>query len=407
VADARTAALAAVLLLSGCPAPERKPGAVVSTAPVESSRLLKEPGWAPENRERMEAFIRAHGKDSPGYDPTKAPTVAFDWDMTSIFNDLGDATFYFQIKSLSLKLSPEGLARILPEKYVTTGASLAAERQETLDAYKVLVDAKLVGAGRDFGIPGSTNVHDTRIVHAFDVFRYRMIWFYERLEEVDGPPVAYPWIVKLFAGFTPAEVTRLVERVLSEQLRDPAKMESCAKLKVEHPHGAPPIDIAQGIVASPEMRELYRTLRENGFDVYVVTASFGSVVATLAAAQYGVPDDHVVGIRLATRPDGTFTDEVQLPITYRQGKADNIRKFLPREPILSAGDSDTDVEMLTMPSVQLRLILDRKKKPDSDIGKLYEKARVSDPEHWLIQGRNDYGPDGTALGTWNGTTRTP
>ncbi len=378
MADKTAAVLAAVLLTAGC----------------SDSRVLREPGWAPENRERVEAFIRAHGKDSPGYDPAKPPTVAFDWDMTSIFNDLGDATFFFQLKTLSLKLTPDELAKILPETFVTTGESLAAERAETLEAYNTLLYF--------------SHAHpDARTLPASELFRYRMIQFYERLEKVDGPPVAYPWIVKLFANMSHAEVTALVNTVLQRELRDPAKDERCTKLKITHPDGAsPPIEIAHGIVASPEMKELYSALRENGFDVYVVTASFQPVVATLAA-QYGVPADHVIGIRLATRPDGTFTDEVQLPITYRQGKADNIRKFLPREPIFSAGDSDTDVEMLTMPSVQLRLILDRKKKPESDIGRLYEKARVSDPEHWLIQGRNDYGPDGTALGTWNGTTRTP
>lgn len=403
------------VLGASCHAPsEAPPPRPASTAAAEDGHLLRGAGWAPENRDRIEAFLRENGIHGSHYDPRKPPCATFDGDMTSIFNDLGDATFYRQLDVLALKLSPEALAKMIPERCVTRPVDLSAERKETLDAFAALAAAGLTGE-KALAYPWEEKRRaleaDPELARAHAVFRYRMIWFYEQLETVDGPPVAYPWIVKLYQGLAPAEVVALVEGVLRAELRDPEKGELCTKEMVAHPGAASwkgkaePIEIARGIVASPEMKELYAALRQSGFDVYVVTASFRGTVAVLAA-RYGISSDHVVGIRLAVRPDGMLGDEVLLPITYRQGKPDNIRAFVPSEPLFAAGDSDTDVEMLTMPSVRLRLILDRKKSPTSDIGKLYERARSSDPEHYLIQGRDDYGADGTARGTWNGTTRT-
>ena len=193
-------------------------------------------------------------------------------------------------------------------------------------------------------------------------------------------------------------------RMNDSSVEVPVSGEKCTTIELTHAT-EPPIKIRHGIVDSPEMKELYSLLRLNGFDVYVVTASFQGAVQPFAM-RYGVRPDHVIGMRLTVRPDGSLSDEVLEPFTYRKGKVQAIAKFVPSPPLFAAGDSDTDVEMLLQESVQLRLVLDRKKNPTSDIGKLYERARVSDREHWMIQGRDDYGADGTASGTWNGTTET-
>ncbi len=325
-------------------------------------------GWAPENRAKLEDFLLKNGRRGAGYDPAKPPCATFDWDMTSIFNDIGEATFYFQVRNFALKLTQVELDALLPVKW-------EAERKETLQAF----------ANKDAAL-----------------FAYRMVWFYNKLEEVEGPLVAYPWLVKLYKNLLPAELATLSERVLAHELRKPG--EKCTTIELTHPK-EPPIKIRHGIVDSPEMRELYGLLRHEGFDIYVVTASFKGAVEPFAM-RYGVRPDHVIGMRLTYMTDGSLGDEVLLPYTYRKGKVEAIKRFVPSPPLFAAGDSDTDVEMLLQESVKLRLILDRKKNPASDIGKLYEKARVSDREHWMIQGRDDYGPDGTASGTWNGTTET-
>jgi phosphoserine phosphatase len=384
----RGAALLVLLLVAGCVDMEPRVG-----------RAL---GWAPENKARVDAFLAEHGKFGSHYDPKARPCAVFDWDMTSIFDDVGDATFYYQVQKLALALSPDELAAILPEKH-TSGESLAAEREETLAAYRTLVTAGLVGLDH----PLEARPTGPPLGDAYDTFVYRMLWFYDELDAKDGALVAYPWVVRLYANLTPERVRELMDRVLAYELVDPAKGGRCTTREIAHPEGKlPPIKIRHGIVANVEMKELYSVLRANGFDVWVCTASFQGTVQAIAGRVYDVPADHVVGIRLETRADGSFTDRVVFPITYRQGKVDNIKASLPRLPILTGGDSDTDVEMLTMPSIELRIIMDRKKSPASDIGKLYERARVSDPEHYLIQGRNDFDASGTALGTWNGTTVT-
>lgn len=356
-------------------------------------------GWAPENRERIERFLREHGTASKACDASRPPCATFDWDMTSIFNDIGEATFYYQVRSLYLKVTPAELEALIPSRFQKTGASLAEAKRETVEAFTQLHAAGLTGP-RAAPAKISNEKRD-----AADLFAYRMVWFYNQLETVDGPLVAYPWLVKLYKNLLPAELARLSELVLAHEVRAPG--EACTTVELVHPSdkSAVPIKIRQGIVTSPEMKELMGLLRVNGFEVYIVTASFKGAVEPIAM-RYGVRPDHVVGMRLTVKPDGSLGDEVLEPFTYRAGKVENIKKFVPSPPLFAAGDSDTDVEMLLQESVQLRLILDRKKSPASDIGKLCERARTSDREHWLIQGRDDYGADGNASGTWNGTTET-
>lgn len=367
--------------------------------------ILRAPGWAPANRDRVEAFLLAQGIYGNAYDPQRPPVAVFDWDNTSIFNDIGDATFQYQVRALGLKLDPADLGRILPETLGLDRTPSGAQRDEAMEAYALLHKANLVGADA-LRVPWERKwaaiQRDDALRRAYAVLCHRLIWFYQTLEAVDGAATAYPWVTRFYAGFGPHEVRTLVERVLADELRDPNRGEACTKVRIDHPDpGQTAMTIKLGLVFTEEVRELMAALRAHGFDVYVVTASFGPVVAA-AAARYGVPDDHVIGMRLERRADGAFADRPIPPATYRQGKVDAIRAFAPRDPVFAAGDSDTDVEMLLMPSVQLRLIIDRKRK--GDIGRLAAKGRRGDAGY-LLQGRADYDAD-AAKGAWNGTTAT-
>ena len=71
--------------------------------------------------------------------------------------------------------------------------------------------------------------------------------------------------------------------------------------------------------------------------------------------------DQIFGIRVALDAQSRLTtqDPVAYPITFREGKADIIRQFIGRTPVLVAGDADTDFEMLTLPEVPIRLLINR------------------------------------------------
>lgn len=53
---------------------------------------LSEDNWDPFSRERLNALIQQVGYDNPDYDRNHPPYAVFDWDNTSIFQDVEEAT---------------------------------------------------------------------------------------------------------------------------------------------------------------------------------------------------------------------------------------------------------------------------------------------------------------------------
>jgi phosphoserine phosphatase len=148
------------------------------------------------------------------------------------------------------------------------------------------------------------------------------------------------------------------------------------------------------------MHDLVSSLQENGFDVYVISAS-AQPLAEVVGSQVGVAADHVVGVRNRVGADGRYLAElepcgtlgVNQAMTYDQGKRCWINKAvfhraeadqLPRSaeaslrPAFAAGDSDTDLAMV-QDATELKLVLNRNKL------KLMCNAYSNAGGRWLIQ----------------------
>jgi hypothetical protein len=160
----------------------------------------------------------------------------------------------------------------------------------------------------------------------------------------------------------------------------------------------------RGLRITEEIAALMHTLRRNGFEVFVVSASLEEVVAafaTLPKYGYDLPRDHVFGLRLE-QADGRSAARYRQgwPLVYGPGKVELIRRELVprfgRGPALVFGDSDGDFNMLTeFNDTETGLVVNRLK--GGDIGSLCRKAVASHDEpnaRFLLQGRND------AIGLW-------
>lgn len=143
---------------------------------------------------------------------------------------------------------------------------------------------------------------------------------YERLCAIDKM-VGYPYLVQIMAG------------IREQDLR--AWADAFAKTHVAQ-HAYQP------------QHALIKALQAKGADVWIVSASNQWIVE--AGGHYlGIPADKVVGIRLEVK-DGILTDRVIPPVTYRPGKVEAIGKYIGKTPILVAGDSITDYEMMALSS---------------------------------------------------------
>lgn len=100
------------------------------------------------------------------------------------------------------------------------------------------------------------------------------------------------------------------------------------------------------------MRELLEYLRANGFKTFIVSGGGVEFMRTITERAYGIPPEQVIG--------STFTTEYGLvdgvPVLRRlpeiafvndgPGKPVGINRVIGRRPILAAGNSDGDYEML-------------------------------------------------------------
>jgi phosphoserine phosphatase len=117
----------------------------------------------------------------------------------------------------------------------------------------------------------------------------------------------------------------------------------------KHPRWERPF---QELVYQPQL-ELMQYLRDNGFQVFIVTGGGRDFVREISEPVYGVRRHMVVGSAVQTqfemvagRPRLLRLPKVVEPIDDRAGKPVNIERTIGRIPILAVGNSDGDLQML-------------------------------------------------------------
>jgi phosphoglycolate phosphatase-like HAD superfamily hydrolase len=100
------------------------------------------------------------------------------------------------------------------------------------------------------------------------------------------------------------------------------------------------------------MLELLDCLRAAGFKTYIVSGGGIDFMRVFAEEVYGVPPEQVIGSRIKTEFETSAAQPVirRLPqvefIDDGAGKPIAIQKSIGRRPVLAAGNSDGDLEML-------------------------------------------------------------
>jgi len=100
------------------------------------------------------------------------------------------------------------------------------------------------------------------------------------------------------------------------------------------------------------MLELLDYLRANGFSVYIVSGGGIDFMRPWVERVYGVPPENVIGSSPELRYDMRGEEPVIMReramhfINDKAGKPVGIQRFIGRRPILAAGNSDGDYEML-------------------------------------------------------------
>jgi phosphoserine phosphatase len=335
----------------------------------QAADRANEPGnWYPENLARIDRGLKA----ILARGPAERPLAVFDFDNTCVFRDVGQAVFFHQLTGLRYRLRPEELAGLLPAGQADLdGRPMAAVIDTLLATYRTLWP--MIEAGE---------TEAARQLPEAELFAALLLWFTDRARRVQrlGPRYVLPFMGKLLAGYDLAGLRQFAAEVVRAALGEPlveatllsTATEPLGRLQASHPLGLQP---------HPEMLSLMHRLQGLGIDCAIISASTEWLVEE-AVRLFGfpVPAERIFGIRvgLDDRSRLTTGDPDDYPVTYRQGKVEVIRRFLPGRPVLVAGDADTDYEMLTLPDVDLRLLLNRNQ--TGLISTLYQDPRI------LLQG---------------------
>lgn len=324
--------------------------------------------WFPENLALIRSRIQEH---APGSGQAGGVAV-FDFDNTCIFRDVGQAVFRYQVMHLRYRIPPGAFAGLLPSQEIhLAGRPMVAVTSALVDAYERLWP--LIGAGEQ---------DKARLMPEYRLFTALLLWFTDkaRRDERLGPSYVLPFMGKMLAGHSLPDLRDLAAEVLAATMAEPLTEQTFA-IDLPGPLGRIKAGYPEGLHAHREMDALMRMLAQAGIDSYIVSASTEWLVAE-AVRRLGFPvsEDRIFGIRVHVDDLGLLTTEnaKDYPVTFRQGKADIIHRFIAKIPVLVAGDADTDYEMLTLPEIPIRILINRNQR--GLISTLYQDPR------FLLQG---------------------
>jgi len=361
--------------------------------------------WAPRNHEMVAQMIAAHGNTAPGYKAGKRPYAVFDWDNTSIMNDCEEALLMYQINTLAFKLTPPEFAAIIrqnvPPGPFSKDFKNAAGNVVDLDSICADLDADYAFLHANYkGMAGSKPLAEITSTVEFQDFRAKLYYLYEAVNDTHGVSVGYPWVIYFFANMSEADVS-----ALAEASNDAALGAALNKVKYTSPADRPgkagivSVTHFHGIRLCTEIAGMMDTLRSNGIDVYVCTASLEDVVAVFATHPkygYNVSRENVIGLRLE-RNGGVYRNAYlkDWPLTWGPGKSVAIKREIVTKkgygPLFVAGDSDGDYDMLRdFPETQYGLIVNRMKSGKiGELSKLAAEQIPSSKPRFLLQGRQE------------------
>jgi phosphoserine phosphatase len=351
-----------------------------------TGRLLNEGlrGWTDEARQRLNDMMNTLGVRAETWDATRRPVAVFDWDNTMMKNDIGDATMFWMVRHDAI-LQPAG------RDWSTTSPNLTAAARTALNA---ACDA-LAEPGEP--LPTRTSAACADEIHNV---------YYEGVtspaaggldawdpQETTTIESAYAWAAQLQAGHSPEEIRDFVRAAYDQNSWAPID---------QHQTVGSTTGLNGWVRIYDQMRDLVGALQENGFDVWIVSASPQFNVEVMGD-ELGVSRDHVIGIRSVLDEDGLltahlegcgpFADASDGLITYDRGKRCWINKEifhqLPENqldhnpdpalrPAFVAGDSDTDIAM-AQDATFLTLVLNRNKT------QLMCNAYANAGGRWLVQ----------------------
>lgn len=389
--------------------------------------LIAAADWRPEVAEAIDQLIATHG----GISAHDIPVAVFDWDNTIAKHDVSDAVFYTMLEK-EMMFAPPGddLKRVT--SYFTNAASAAIRKncerfrrtQKTGyllagNFYRTQNGPKAKSCRQEFLSiyeNETTTTGEAAFVGGPGTYNYR------RVEP------SYVWLVHTLTGLSRQDIYSLTNEVLDARTSTAAK-----ERRTQTIDG---FEVAAFLEIYNPMASLIERLINNGFDVWVVSASNQYVVETFAqrlnqmthgafgsqrTVNHLESEDarrniHVIGVQveeakgqeakellasvgliyqgdspvLVNRLKGCGNEGINQTMTYIEGKPCFIDKGVfggdgttfKKRPVFAAGDANTDVAMLQS-ATSLSIVINRNY--NELMCNAYQSTQLVGEKKWFIQ----------------------
>lgn len=337
-----------------------------------SAANLDELRWVPKNREALSKLIDEN-KNKGNY-------VVFDWDYTSIYQDTQENLFRYQIDNLKFKATPEEFSKAIRKDIPLDNFAKGYEnvKGQPINITKIAndLDKRYAFLYENYIKNQKMSLEKIKATEEFKDFRGKLAFLYEAIGGSFSHDVAYPWVLYLFDNMSVAEVQKLAKEANDFGIGNKLGkyvIESSDKLtgeagKVSHQYKS-------GLRVQSETANLFHEFEKNGIKVYIVSASLEDIVKVFANDKsygYNLSADSVYGMRLEINGNKYKAEYKHgYPQTQTKGKVEIINKFLKpkhggKDPILVAGDSEGDFNMLSeYKGTKILLLMKRKGKLDN------------------------------------------
>ena len=162
---------------------------------------------------------------------------------------------------------------------------------------------------------------------------------YRETLKTKGKVEAYSKVITCMAGLPIKTLLETSRQVMQSDL-EYLELEG-VKIPVPYPY--------------PPMQAMLLLLRSMGCEIYVISATNQYTVRYVAKKYFDIPESHVFGMlpTLVNDPQHgeIIGDEIDGPVTVVEGKVEVYKKNIgSTPPIISGGDSTTDIKMLNLTS---------------------------------------------------------
>ena len=397
--------LAAVLLLifvaQGCA--QKQAG-----GQLPESKQLIEGNWDKFNRAQLNKMLAMYGNTNPNYNPAKKPYAVFDWDNTSVFLDIQEASLIYQLDNLIFNMTPKQMDKALrmglSNKNFDKDYNNAAGKPVNIDKIAPDIVGSYAWLYNNYqGLKGKKSLEDVKKNPHYMNFTTKVRYLYEAIGDTFDHSVSYPWVLYLLTGLTEAQTRDMTAKTVEWQLNQPieaVKWTSPASLPGKA--GVVSITWKNGLRLVPEMQDLYHKMRANGFDVWVCSASFVDMIKEISSNPkfaYNNSAQNVIAMELERDSKGRIMTEFRHGYDQTQGpgKTKAIQRFLVSKygygPIFIGADSEGDQNMMVdFADTKAVVIVNRLRKPTTIIGQKSKEAveTYNKPDaKFLLQGRDD------------------